>query len=413
MDKNPIVENLQRPFDWSGFYIGCNVGGIFSQYEFEGRGGDTDGHLFSDVDIGQQLAGGLDGIAVVRFLDTPDNDRPDRENYISAIIGGGQIGYQHQFGHWVFGIEGDFDRTSIRDSAKFRDNAFTTLINTFPDGIDSPNGDFNTRVTGDTDFFGKREAHTNWIGSVRGKFGYATGPLLFYATAGIAFAGVDMWAHDVANTLFDILEVEDDVAPRAFHPNPPDFPKGLTLHQTAHVANTDIEKDDDVMVGYTAGAGLEIAFNDAVSLALEYRHNDFGDETFNFNHHNNTAGHGGPIFPGSTNLNFDSDQLTVRMNVLLNHFFGNGGGYASVAPSKNNIAVKSPFGEQEITQVGYTRRKTRTNGRPKTRKSPRWKNRSIGPASTSARTPVASGPITISTTSMLKLMRARYSTRTY
>ncbi len=273
------------------------------------------------------------------------------------VLGGGQIGYQRQFGHWVFGIEGDFDRTSIRDSAKFRDSALTTVFDNTPDVINSPNGDdFSTRITADTDFFGKREAHTNWIGSVRGKAGYATGPLLFYATAGVAFAGVDVWAHDVANTLFDILEVEDDVAPRAFHPNPPGFPAGLTLHQTAHVANTDIEKDDDVMVGYTAGAGLEIAFNDAVSLALEYRHNGFGDETYNFNHHNNTAGHGGPIFPGATNLSFDSDQLTVRMNVLLNHFFGNGA-YASVSPAKNNVAVKSPFGEEQTTQVAYTKAK--------------------------------------------------------
>src|SRR4051812_28479195 len=56
-DKNPVVENLQRPFDWSGFYIGGNIGGVFSQYEFEGRGGDSENHLFSDVDIGQQAGG--------------------------------------------------------------------------------------------------------------------------------------------------------------------------------------------------------------------------------------------------------------------------------------------------------------------------------------------------------------------
>src|SRR4051794_31738233 len=113
-DKNPIVENLQRPFDWSGFYIGGNIGRVFSQYEFEGRGGDSEDHLFSDVDISQQVDGAFAGLDVVRFFDRIDKDRPDREDYVSAVLGGGQIGYQHQFGHWVIGIEGDFDRTSIR-----------------------------------------------------------------------------------------------------------------------------------------------------------------------------------------------------------------------------------------------------------------------------------------------------------
>src|SRR4051812_35296333 len=55
MDKNPVVETMQRPFDWTGFYIGANVGGVLSENEFEGRGGDTEGHLFSDVDLGQQF----------------------------------------------------------------------------------------------------------------------------------------------------------------------------------------------------------------------------------------------------------------------------------------------------------------------------------------------------------------------
>src|SRR3954470_4984535 len=126
MDKNPVVENLQRPFDWTGFYIGGNIGGVLSEYEFEGRDGDTDGHLFSDVDLGQQLAVRDDlfpdfsGLEIFRFTDQFNKNRPNRENFVSSVIGGGQIGYQHQFGHIVVGIEGDFDRTAIRDTENFR-----------------------------------------------------------------------------------------------------------------------------------------------------------------------------------------------------------------------------------------------------------------------------------------------------
>src|SRR3954463_12511750 len=83
MDKNPVVENLQRPFDWSGFYIGGNIGGVLSEYEFKGT---ADGHLFSILDAGQQLELGDDeptGIGFF-FVDQFDKDRPNRENFVSS-----------------------------------------------------------------------------------------------------------------------------------------------------------------------------------------------------------------------------------------------------------------------------------------------------------------------------------------
>ena len=338
MDKNPVVENLQRPFDWTGFYIGAHIGGALSEQEFNGSGGDTEGHLFSDLDVGQQLFSGFAGEDIVRFVDQVEKDRPNRENYISAIIGGGQIGYQHQFGHFVVGVEGDFDRTAIRDTEQFRVFEPSDVVD-----------ETELSITAETFFFGRRTSNTNWMGSARGKFGYATGPLLFYGTGGVAFAQVDVWAHDVANSSFTIIQ--DLPGGVAGHP---DAPAGFGGRQLLHIANTSIEKDSDVMIGWTAGFGLEVAFNDAVTLALEYRHNDFGDETFHFNNHDSN----GPIFSGGTNVDFSSDQVTVRMNVLLNHMFGHGAYTANTSPAANNVAAKSPFGgSNEDMQVGYTKAK--------------------------------------------------------
>ena len=60
-------------------------------------------------------------IFIFRFVDQGFKEhRPNREDFVSAVMGGGQLGYQHQFGHWVFGIEGDIDRTSIRNTQNFR-----------------------------------------------------------------------------------------------------------------------------------------------------------------------------------------------------------------------------------------------------------------------------------------------------
>src|SRR5215813_10717096 len=57
-------------YNWTGFYLGANVGFL-----------STDG--------------------------------------ASGAIGGGQAGFNYQFGQWVFGVEGQISATSIRESFNF------------------------------------------------------------------------------------------------------------------------------------------------------------------------------------------------------------------------------------------------------------------------------------------------------
>ena len=60
------------PYNWSGFYLGANLGGAW-----------TNGSLSIP---GNNLYGGL-----------------------TEFIGGVQLGYNIQLSHFVFGVEGDFD----------------------------------------------------------------------------------------------------------------------------------------------------------------------------------------------------------------------------------------------------------------------------------------------------------------
>jgi len=60
------------PYNWSGFYVGANIGGAW-----------TSGSLNIP---GNNLYGG-----------------------ITEFIGGGQVGYNFQTGHFLYGVEGDFD----------------------------------------------------------------------------------------------------------------------------------------------------------------------------------------------------------------------------------------------------------------------------------------------------------------
>jgi outer membrane immunogenic protein len=126
-------------YDWTGFYIGVNAGvGIGRDYT---RLAIPGGASFEATYLNPQGA-----------------------------LGGGQIGYNWQvpnslFGALVFGVEADIQGTGMRDS-------FSCLLGCLP-GL---NANFNQKL--------------DWFGTVRGRVGIATGPVLTYVTAGWAYGNV-------------------------------------------------------------------------------------------------------------------------------------------------------------------------------------------------------------------------------
>src|SRR4051794_41050235 len=130
-------------YDWTGFYVGVNAGvGIGRDYT---RLAIPAGPTFEASYLGPQ--GGL---------------------------GGGQIGYNYQvpnsfFGGLVFGVEADFQGTGMRDS-------YTCLITCTLPGAGGIASRFSQQL--------------DWFGTVRGRVGIATGPVLTYVTAGWAYGSV-------------------------------------------------------------------------------------------------------------------------------------------------------------------------------------------------------------------------------
>ncbi|MEO1198998.1 MAG: outer membrane protein [Pseudomonadota bacterium] len=114
---------------------------------------------------------------------------------------GGTLGYNVQIQQFVLGLEGDV-------------------------GYLGAEGDDIPGVEVDSDIFG----------TIRGRAGFAYENLLFYATGGVAFLGVDIDAG-------------------AF-------------------------SDDQTHIGFTVGGGAEFAFTDNISAKLEYLYVDFDDETY-------------------------------------------------------------------------------------------------------------------------------------
>lgn len=86
-------------------------------------------------------------------------------------------------------------------------------------------------------------AYVNGQGSVRGRLGFAVDTLLFYGTAGLAIANAGGSTTSPANVVFP---------------------------------------DSSVRVGYTVGAGLEVAFSDNWIGRAEYRYTNLGARDMNF-----------------------------------------------------------------------------------------------------------------------------------
>ncbi|MGB8629285.1 MAG: outer membrane beta-barrel protein, partial [Xanthobacteraceae bacterium] len=147
----------------------------------------------------------------------------------SGGIAGGTAGVNWQTGGFVFGVEGDWDWSGI--------NTGTTLT--------------ICNLTGTC------QTGNNWLATLRGRFGYAADRVLFYGTAGGAFANIQTVVGGATTT-----------------------------HDQA---------------GWTAGAGIEWAFADNWTAKVEYLFVDIGAGTINCAAAICTGAYGAPI-PVSVSL---------------------------------------------------------------------------------------------------------------
>jgi len=175
------------PFSWTGFYIGLNLGGAWSE---------------------RNLTDSLFGLSLSNV-----NDR-------GAFIGGGQLGYNYQFGIFVLGVEGDFDGVATTNSP-------------------------GTGVVGPA--FGTIQVTSNnrWITTLAGRFGVTSDTWLFYGKAGGGWVGSENLT--ITNTV-----------------------TGASITGSSNNSNS----------GWLAGAGIEWAFAPNWSVKVEYDYLGLNSRTF-------------------------------------------------------------------------------------------------------------------------------------
>jgi outer membrane immunogenic protein len=239
---------LPPPCIWCGFYIGLNGGWV-------GSSGSND---LSSISVDP-------GITVGPVIS------PSSQNS-NGGFGGGQIGYNWVFpggmngagSGWLVGVEADIQGASLNHGS--RSLAF------FGD-----DGNVNTASA---------DSRLNWFGTLRGRLGFTSGPVLFYGTGGFAFGGVK-------NTL--LVGFADDA----------DCNPGTVV--TVCSAST-LVSSSSTRTGWVAGAGIEWMFAPNWSVKGEYQHINLGSVTQT----------GSAIAIDITDLPFEGNFATRHVNETFN-----------------------------------------------------------------------------------------------
>jgi outer membrane immunogenic protein len=166
----------------------------------------------------------------------------------SSWLAGVHAGHNWQSGSVVYGIETDFSGTALK-----------TDFNTVLQGAIVPAPVANT------------DANIEYFGTLRGRLGWAAGPVLFYGTGGLAYGNVD-----TSST--------------------------ITSPVVAFSAQT-----NDSRIGWAGGGGIEYKYSPNVIFSLNYLYVDLGNVGFS----TPTLGFGPAVTSGNVHAQLQAVTLGV------------------------------------------------------------------------------------------------------
>ena len=232
---------------WTGFYAGLNAGYNFGTNR-NGYSQNWGGNWVTPA--GVALVPGTAPISMDAFA----------SNTQSGFIGGGQIGYNYQYGsNVVLGIEADIQGSGIRGSSYGGGAAAGTGASIVGGGEFPPTNTRSSNAVGQTAVQGG----VDWLGTVRGRIGYLWTPtLLVYGTGGFAYGNA------YANVVQSAVE---NVSTTTAIP-------GATTTTSYTQTNTWLGggRQNQLLTGWTAGGGAEWLFMPNWSVKAEALYWDLG-----------------------------------------------------------------------------------------------------------------------------------------
>jgi len=190
--RMPVPEYVAPAFSWNGFYIGGHTGVAV------GKTSTSNNAPYGGFDAGVPVSYNLNPV---------------------GIFGGGQLGYNWQYGAYVFGLEGDIGYLGLNDNTS------------------APPGQYVSSQYG-------------WYGTITGRLGVAMyDRLLTYVKGGAAVASITNSASHLTGA-------------GAFDP-------------------TDYSETKKTRWGWTVGTGFELAFAPNWSFKSEYLYMNFGRHSSN------------------------------------------------------------------------------------------------------------------------------------
>ena len=289
---------------WTGYYAGLNIGYNFGNNGPVNVAATNAPWIFgsgASLGAGAPIAPGTlnsSNIAGLSYSGSTINTQ-------SGVIGGGQLGYNFQFNpKYMVGFETDFQGAGITGGSTIKGGAYGVQPYQGP-GNSNPTAGAITTAMGSSQIQGG----VNWLGTVRGRFGYVWSPsLLLYGTGGFAYGGA--YANVSQNANEYVLHQQNlSVSPAV--PTAPFVNPGQNLW----FGNTN---QSSVLVGWTAGAGAEWKFMTNWSVKAEALYWDLGRMTVN------TSTYGSAVYvptnapaPWFWNNNFGWGKTSVQYSGII------------------------------------------------------------------------------------------------
>jgi outer membrane immunogenic protein len=232
--------------DWTGLYLGANIGW---------------GQLDSDVSNSVPCTTNCTYFVTANAVDF--NARGSFDLSDDVLLGGVQTGYNFQTGALVYGIEGDVDFLN-GDASRTIDIKYVTALGA---------GNFVTN-----------KIEMDYLATLRGRIGLASGPFLFYATGGLALTDLKLSSLVQEHTGAGVVGCP--------------------------TCGTGTSSTSETVYGWTVGGGAEWALTSNWSLKGEYLFADFGDV-----HATSTGYLGSEFIPQDFDHSADLTVQTARVGI--------------------------------------------------------------------------------------------------